>query len=461
MATATATHQPLRIVSRRAQLLLQKHRANQGGGSSAKSGAKSAPKKDDTSWPKSLRYTFYAVCVVSVPFSIGQAIAQSPRLREWMLDDDIEEEGVGSSSSSSTRSGFSSGELISLVRSYWGVDDYVPPVDRPKLKHAVPGRRNEWQEDNYSSFMELLGMYTPKGDALESDVSEDNVIMPVSLENEPPSNIRTDQRILSQYLSTKTNSSGVKTRLTLLPCKNNDALFFDGSSIDDDAGYETECTLPANTSMNTLRALCKGSDAQGLRRDLMEGDPAFRSKSTSERIRTKSWNEDCHWAVSFADNEDLEEDGSVDVVGMDTSDDLVSIEVVGSSFGGNKGSASEEASKALRHSTSIHSSWSFFPELANGTTTAQSSPGAVGSKPMNSPLGSSTNASTAGSSSTSSSSTSNETLQMQRLQHQISTLEQELKDPSSLRDRDSMYEELRLAKKELRSLKPWWKRFGA
>ena len=55
--------------------------------------------------------------------------------------------------------------------------------------------------------------------------------------------------------------------------------------------------------------------------------------------------------------------------------------------------------------------------------------------------------------------TTDNSLRVQRLQYQIATLENDLKDSSSMRDRDDMAEELRLAKRELRSLKPWYKRF--
>mmetsp|Transcript_1506 Transcript_1506/g.3196 ORF Transcript_1506/g.3196 Transcript_1506/m.3196 type:complete len:434 (-) Transcript_1506:202-1503(-) len=432
MASATATHQPLRIVSRRAQLLLQRHRA---GGQLPKSAVKSAPKKDESPWPNSLKYTFYSVCVVMVPLSIGQAIALSPRMRDWMLGDD-----VGDDDSSPVTS---SRGIISLVRSYWGHEDYAPPVDKPQLKHTTPGHRKESQEDNISSLLDLFWLYTPKKESSSNTAAEKNSIS-MSLENEPPTNIRNDQNILSQYLSAKTNPSGVKARLTLLPCANES--MEEGSLNTDDAGYETECTFPANTSMNTLRELCQGSDAQSLKRDLAESDPTFLSKSSTERIRTQSWNEDCRWVVSFVDPED----NDVTVGNAFDGDDAVAqiTGVGGASFDSqqeNKPSSSQEASKVLRHNTAIHSSWTYFPESANHT-------------PAASPLGPATNAQ-AGSSDTPTD-TSAESLDTLRLQHQIATLEQELKDPSSLRDRDGMYEELQMAKTELRSLKPWWRRLG-
>jgi len=351
-----------------------------------------------------------------------------------MLKDDVEEDD------SSSSGGFSSRQIISLVRNYWGVEDYVPPIDQPGLKHAIPGQRKEWQEDNYSSLLALFGLYTPNDASGAKSQSDAAIEIPVSLENEPPSNVRHDQKVLAQYLSTKTNPEGVKTRLTLLPFKSD--LAEGGFDINDDAGYETELTLPGNTSSSTLRELCKGSGAQSLRRNLAESDPAFHSKSTNERIRTKNWNEDCHWVVSFPGSEDGTGGAVSDLMPAEAAEGGMTFSDPSTE---NKVSVSEDASKVLRNSTSVHSSWSYFPDLANSTPAASPS----GSNRM-------TSTTTSG---MATESTSNESLQVQALQHQIATLERDLKDPSSLRDRDSMHDELRLAKRELKSLKPLWRRF--
>ena len=172
--------------------------------------------------------------------------------------------------------------IISMVRSYWGNEDYTAPVDRPQIKYVTPGSRKIWQEDNYTSFLQLFGLYTPPPQDEQTKLEEEDVSVPLSLDNEPPFNIRHDQTILSKYLSTATNPSGVNARLTLLPCNTNTS---DGNIIDieDTAGYITECTLPANTNMNTLREHINGSDAQYVRRGLMESDPNFEAKSTGER----------------------------------------------------------------------------------------------------------------------------------------------------------------------------------
>ena len=372
-----------------------------------------------------------------------------------MVGDDVEE--VADSNNPNSSGGLlSSNGIISIVRKYWGHEDYVPPIDRPQFQHIIPGYRNEWQEDNVTSLLEMFGLYAPPQKSGVPSSEEDGdvhttVVVPMSFDNEPHYHTRHDQMMLQKYLSPNINSGGVKTKLTLLPCKDNTMDTantnnnFAQESIDDTAGYENECTLPGNMSMNTLRAICQGSDAQGLKRDLAESDPSFNSRQTDERIRTKFWNADCRWAVSFADSDDKEEEKIDDGI-MVNMNDLMRVDGINSSLGEI---SSEDAAKVLRHSTAINSSWTYFPGSAN----TQASPA----------VASSLGAHNASSTSTSGAagtpvSTSNESLQMQRLQHQIGMLEKELNDPSSLRDRDGMYEELKMAKRELRGLKPWYKR---
>ncbi|KAL9178752.1 hypothetical protein ACHAXT_003883 [Thalassiosira profunda] len=437
MASAASSAAPLRVVSRRARLLLEKRRAAQAGHPPGGAAKRAPPKPDDTPWPQPLRYAFYAACAAAVPFSIGQTIALSPRLREWMVGDDVEEEG------DSAGGGSSAAKLISTVRWYWGDEDYVPPVDRPMVAHVVPGHRMNWHEDNYSSLLHLVGLDSSPNEASSdqgaSTDTDGNVDVPVSLDNEPPFKIREEQRILAQYISPKSNPSGVKTKLSLIPCKSD--VMDEGDVDTDDAGYETECTLPGNTTMDTLRALCQGSDAQGLRQDLAESDHAFHSVCTDERIRTKSWNEDCRWVVSFADADGSDDSDSAKL--EEERKTLLSL------FGENKPVPSPDASNELRHMTSIHPSWAYFADAPASTG---------GSKPVASSMGSTASVSTS-SASGASAAQSAESLQVQKLEYDIATLEKELKDPSSLRDRDGMYEELRAAKRELRSLKPWWKRY--
>ena len=182
--------------------------------------------------------------------------------------------------------------------------------------------------------------------------------------------------------------------------------------------------------------------------------PDFRLVSSNERLRTGSWSKDCRWVVSFTDDEDS---GEVNNSGG-KMDDLVSdIVVYGDkgvdAMGASESPSDDNNSELLRKSTSIHSSWSYFPELANCAA-----PG-----PASSALGASMGAggrspSTQTKQQQPSMSLSNADLRIQQLQHQITTLKQELNDPNSFRDRDGMYEELQQAKRELRSLKPWWRR---
>lgn len=436
-----------RIISRRAQALLKTHAPNRFPTSSPKP---KSSKADETSWPKGVRYTFYTVCVASVPFSIGTAISLSPKLREWMTGDGA----PATEDDASSSSGLSGKKLIRVVRQYWGTEDEIPFVDRPAAGYITPGSRKAWQEDNYSSFLHLIGLDNETINDTEKNLGGEEV--PLSLENEPPANIRHGQELLDKFLSPITNPEGVKTRLTLLPCTDDEDV--------DNAGYDTECTLPANVSLDTLRQMCKGSDAQYTRKVLADSWPDFRLVSSNERLRTGSWSKDCRWVVSFVDDDESESEAT-DKSGGNNIDDLVAdvvvygdkgADVVMAAAGGSL-SQEDDNSEVLRKSTSIHSSWSYFPELANGT--------AAPTGPASSPLGTSMGAGGRSASSASSAtqqqpsmSISNDDLRIQQLQHQITTLKQELNDPNSFRDRDSMYEELNQAKRELRSLKPWWRR---
>lgn len=429
MASAVSSSST-RIISRRAQSLLKIHATKTGKSlpsSQAKTTAKSSAQEEQTSWPKSVRYTFYTVCAAAVPFSIGTAISLSPRLRDWILGDappPTDDDGDNTNSS-----GFSGRKLIEFIRNYWGTEDYVPPIDRPAVEYLSPGYRKLWQEDNYSSFLHMLGMDNTQQQMQNSDEEK----TPLSLVHEPPARIRHDQDLLDRFLSPVTNPEGVKTRLTLLPCTDDNDV--------ENAGYDTECTLPANVSVDTLRQICQGSDAQYTRKVLADSWPDFRLVSSNERLRTGSWRKDCRWTISFTDPESDDVDDNNDVAFGDKQTLHPTM--------GESESHVEGNSDSLRKNTSIHSSWSYFAELDNG---------AVSSSKPTSPLGASMGGS--GSVSTSSkqpSISSYDDLRIEQLQHQIATLKQELNDPSSFRDRDDMYAELKQAKRELRSLKPWWR----
>ena len=469
MASASAaSHGQLRIVSRRAQTLLQKHLAQHQGkspaingknksvdrGGSVSSGSGSSNNNNDTPWPAPLRYTFYTACAAAVPISIGTAIAMSPRLREWLLKDDDDLGTVEISSSTSHR-------VVQWVRHYWGHDDYVPPVDRPALKHAMPGYRIEWQEDNWSSFLALLGLYTTKsvGEIAPASTSvEENI--PMSLDNEPPTVIRKQQHILSRYLSPKYNPMGVKTHLSLIPCDlDNHEVYYDKSSSGEDAVY---CNLPGNVSMNVFRKTCQVSkveDAQCFLQETFQSLPSTSSSEIMEKIQKKSWNGDCYrWVVDFADS-DEETKYAANVTTVE--DEHVSMKASLGGDGKTIISPAQQAAKMLCHDTSVHSAWSYFPEFASSTgkNTASSSPSLQnkGSKFESRSMSASPASNTAARST--SAYDQSQQFRMQQLQHQIESLTKELNDAQSLRDRDSMFEELQSAKKELRSLKPgWWRR---
>jgi len=424
---SAATPIATRIISRRAQALLKAHASRSGKSLPPKPKVKSS-KTDETSWPKSVRYTFYSVCMAAVPFSIGTAVSLSPRLREWMAGDGPPTEN------DKNASGFSGRKLIQLVRNYWGTEDAVPVADRPAVEYVSPGSRKMWQEDNYASFLHLLGLDKQKQRA-EIFLGK----VPLSLDYEPPANIRHEQELLEKFLSPVTNPEGVKTRLTLLPCTNDEDV--------ENAGYDTECTLPANVSLDTLRQICKGSDAQYTRKVLADSWPDFRLVSSNERLRTGTWNKDCRWVVSFTDDEESEEaDKSVVNIDHLVADIVVYGDEGAEPTGASESPSENDNSDLLRKITSIHSSWSYFPELSNG----------VASTPLGASMGGGARSPSAPTKQETS--MSNDDLRKQQLQHQITSLKQELNDPNSLRDRDGMYAELKQAKSELRSLKPWWRR---
>ncbi|KAL7475391.1 hypothetical protein ACHAW6_001307 [Cyclotella cf. meneghiniana] len=416
MSSATASTGNLRIVSRRANALMQKH-------IEAKKTPASAPPphynvKDhlhnaETPWPKSIRYTFFTACAAAVPFSIGSAIAMSPRLRDSLADD--------------TDPDVTTNKIVHLVRQYWGSYDYLPPVDRPPMNHVLPGRRLKWQEDNWSSFLAAIGLYTSREGGSTIDILNPNDEIPISLDNEPPANIRHEKSLLARYLSPEYNSSGVNARLSLIPC--------DMIVEYDNIGHEFECKLPANASLLSVRniiGVSNSSDAIQKLESLFPGASCLRSSR-----------EGVGWAMTYR-------------LALDFNNVLAAQELVGHSSADYFESSSDTDSEVinsqsnqspnmlLRH-TSIHSSWSYFPD-DNSSTTSKATSSKVPAATRSSEI-----------------LVNNikdlKSERIEQLKYQISTLEKSLSDPSSLRDRDDMYAELKLAKQELSGIKPkWWKR---
>ena len=154
--------------------------------------------------------------------------------------------------------------------------------------------------------------------------------------------------------------------------------------------------------------------------------------------------------VSFADDEE-EEDSKEDTYNT-SEENMFSISVLGNDTAQDAeekhSKPTDQASRELRHLTAINSSWTYFPDSAMNNSVT--SPTAMGSAAVSSSPSAPSSVTVT---------TNDNSLQVQRLQYQIATLENDLRDSSSMRDRDDMAEELRLAKRELRSLKPWYKRF--
>ena len=452
MASAMAAQQrpAMRIASRRALLLLQKTR----GGAKQPQPLVPPKKPEEAPWPDSVRYPFYAFLAASAPFAAGQALALSPRLRNSVLGDDCGDEDDDDDYK---------GRVLSWVRRTWGREEYVPPVDLiPSLVHATPGHRNSWQEDDYSSLLEMFGLYRHRGD--------DVVVLPPapsSLDGEPPHRIRREQAALSRTLS---DPSGVRAKLTLLPSRvtaassSSGAILYDDDDddIDATAAYETERSFPGDVSVSALRRSCPGSDARFLVQELSAGGRGEEGGGTNnyERIRTGGWNEECRWAVTFPDDGDDDGGGDPEGGGDDDDGSRERNASASSPSSWNDGASSTSSLAAaaamaaalhLRRNTAIRSSWTHFPDAA------------VVAAPLASSLGS-VAASSASVSSSSSPGGGNapsydaKSLLVQGLEYRISALESELRDPACMRDRDDMHEELASARRELRSLKPWWKR---
>jgi hypothetical protein len=381
MSSVAGASQNFRMVSRRARSLLEKHIESKRPPGTATSKTNVAKSKEpETSWPKSIRYTFYTACAAAVPFSIGSAIAMSPRLRESLEDDtDPEDDGM------------SSNKVVHLVRQYWGNYDYLPPVDRPSMNHVVPGHRLEWQEDNLSSLLAFLGLYKPQGG--ESVLSDQGA--PVSFENELPASRRQEQTLLARYLSPHYNPSGVKARLTLVSVET----FGD----EDNSSHEFECNFPAGVALSGIREpvrLENSSDAKQTLGSLFPG-----ADSLQNSVQSIGWSGTYRFVLDFNNTSDVNAvvTSVDDTIPMDTGDEAPQ-------------SVSHDASKMILSNTSSHSSWSYFPDV--GTASSNKSANLSSSKK-----------------STNNSPQDYDNLRIEQLKYQISSLEKELKDPSSLRDR--------------------------
>ena len=484
----------MRIMSRRAQALARRLGSSNNDKKSHKNSNTTnttnipKPAAAEVPWPASIRYAFYVACMLAIPGSIGQALALSPRLRESLLtmgdddyvivDDDEEYDNVDEAKSKDGGIAMTT-RMINYVRWYWGKEEYVPPIDLQLYYNnsnnnnglATPGFRNKWEDDDYSSFLHLIGLYPTEETTKERHQQTTRYDIPMSLENEPCQQVRQNQSLINQYL----NTGLIKVRFSLLP--------IDIGSTTTPC-YETECSVPANITPTKLRTVIHGSNAQAAIRDLLlsatsaQQDSSVSASTDYERIRTHGWMKDCYWIISFPDddnatataaaainNNDDRLDTPVKTTTTDDDDDIVVMNdgTFYSSSDNNQyrgralastnntptaSSATAAAAAAsalhLRRNTAIHSSWTYFP---NNTTTTTA------------PL-----ASSLGSSSSSSSSTTNKVddkqLLIQKLQYQIQQIQAEINDSNSLRNIDDMHEEINICKDELRKLVPWFKRWS-
>ncbi len=382
----------------------------------------------------------------------------SPRLREFLLGDEVFTSGTNDEDDRVNDGGdarvSTSVKVVNLVRRYWGVPDYVPPVDQPVMNHTLPGHRNPWQESNWSSLLHFLGLDRSSSQSSSSDS------IPMSFENEPSTQIRKQQDVIAQYLSPEHNPTGVKARISLVPCKPAE----DAPSNEARNQRSVVCYLPPNVSIGELTKAAyyvtndsNGDTGKALKKAL---DNAFSSNESSRifdlLISSKNGasSSGCYrLALTFADA-DFDDDVASDDNDASFSDSVPSTISLPKE-------ATEKLKVAndahwLRSNTSIHSSWTYFAESASGISggNAAASSKFVGDSSSQSSSSTSSAKDTSGKGDY-----SNNNLRIQQLQHHITSLQNELKDPSSLRDIDTIQEELAMAKKELSKLKPgFWRR---
>lgn len=367
----------------------------------------------------------------------------SPRLRDSLADETDPEE-----------SGLTSNNLVRLVRHYWGNYDYVPPSDRVVMDNVLPGRRLEWQEDNWSSFLAFLGLYTPK-DGQSNIVVDPNEGIPISFENEPPASIRREQTLLARFLSPEYNPSGVKVRLSLLP--------YEVLGHQQSSSQDFELILPPNASISTLRDVVSVASASDAMQKVKSHFPGANILDNVDQ------NIDCNGTYRCAlDFISVSEDETSD---GDNTQAFTDSETPSTS-------PLDDTSKFILRNTPSQSSWSFVPS-ANNTADNK----------MKSPSGLEVSSESSMPSRTSEHDVNS--ARIEQLKYQISMLQNELKDPSCMRDRgklllffvfisfkpitgthspytqscrshfsfsDDMYAELRAANQELKKFKPWWRR---
>lgn len=136
--------------------------------------ASTSKKKEDTPWPKSLQIAGYSAIALSIPYTIGTIISESPRLR------DLLEEG-GDSNGDMTLGQ----SVVSWVRWGWG-DTEIQGIPYVESSH-------------------------PKSTVYESNSQTDDTTQLISLKNDVPSKVRSEQAIIQQNIQ-----SNVKVRMNTI-----------------------------------------------------------------------------------------------------------------------------------------------------------------------------------------------------------------------------------------------------
>lgn len=120
MSAAAANKTVPYIVSRRElQRLMQKYPQHL-----KEQARKTNPKKDESTWPRSMQIAGYTAVALSIPYSGIITVAESPRIRDGLEGDpiQIDAEGVDGSRSSTTIGQ----NIVNFVRYYWGHEDHIP-----------------------------------------------------------------------------------------------------------------------------------------------------------------------------------------------------------------------------------------------------------------------------------------------------------------------------------------------
>eukprot|EP01083_Nonionella_stella_P279405 950494_1 len=117
MSAAVANKTMSYIVSRRElQRLMQKYPQHL-----KEQARKAKPKKDESTWPRSMRIAGYTAVALSIPYSGIIIVAESPRIRDSLEGDPIQTGADGSKTTTTMGQ-----KIVNFVRLYWGHEDHIP-----------------------------------------------------------------------------------------------------------------------------------------------------------------------------------------------------------------------------------------------------------------------------------------------------------------------------------------------